>query len=248
MSSKRKQKQQARLEEAQPSQPEYEYVTPDPKTKITWPRALAGQVDDSKFVCIWPNNIDSKRTLVNGRRISIEAACENPIAEEMSEVCQYLKLTHVVEPYKSYPRDALRYGRVKVELFDVAGEPIDPDVPSRKALMRKMGELIPKLNIRKKREQRYLSFFPSVHRPPQGASSHRPAPRWRGPRDRRWGCCRPCRWWWWQEEREEKRSTLTISFFPAMSRSQRGLRRREFSRDYHRVTLKLLRDEKSFKQ
>mmetsp|Transcript_25859 Transcript_25859/g.83742 ORF Transcript_25859/g.83742 Transcript_25859/m.83742 type:complete len:189 (-) Transcript_25859:319-885(-) len=154
MSSRRKQKQQQRLEEASGAPPaEYEYVTPDPKTKITWPRTSAG-IDDSKFVCIWPNNLDSKKSLVLGRRIPVAAACDDPIVEEMSEVCQFLKLAHVVEPYKLYPREALRYGRLKVQLLDDNGDPVHEDVPTRKALCAKMGELIPKLQIRKKRQQR----------------------------------------------------------------------------------------------
>mmetsp|Transcript_4244 Transcript_4244/g.13226 ORF Transcript_4244/g.13226 Transcript_4244/m.13226 type:complete len:190 (-) Transcript_4244:320-889(-) len=155
MSSKRKQKQQARLEEAVPAQPEVEYALPDPKMKITWPRTLAGRVDDSKWLCIWPNNVDSKKTLAKGRRIPVDMACEGPRVEEMSEVCQFLKLAHVVEPYKSYPREAMRNGRLKVQLSDPeSGDPINPEVRSRKDLMCKMGELIPKLNIRKKREQK----------------------------------------------------------------------------------------------
>ena len=162
MSSKRKQKAAARLEEASamqmPMQQEVMEAAPDPKTKITWPRHLAGS-DDSKFVCIWPNNLDSKKTAFLGRRIPIEAACEGPVWEEMSEVCQFLKLTHVVEPFKSYPRDARAYlGRIKVQLKDAKGEPVDPDITTRKLLMRRMAELIPKLAIRKQRQQRSVFF------------------------------------------------------------------------------------------
>lgn len=144
MSSKRKQKaQQRKAAEVEYQQPE-EYVAPDPSTKITWPRHLAG-CDDSKFVVVWPNNINSKKTIPNGRRISVEHACEDPIVQEMSEACQYLKLTHVIEPYKSLPRDLMAYpGRLRVELTD--------DIKSRKELMRKMAELIPTLTIRKQRD------------------------------------------------------------------------------------------------
>ena len=34
----------------------------------------------------------------------------------MSEVCQVLKLRHVIEPYKCYPRDFTYSGRIKVPL------------------------------------------------------------------------------------------------------------------------------------
>lgn len=134
-------------------QPEVEYTAPDPSTKITWPRNLAGQVDDSRFIIVWPNNINSKKTIQNGRRVGLEDACENPIVQEMSEVCQYLRLTHIIEPYKALPRDLVAYpGRLKVQLLDAQSEPANPEVPNRKALMRKMGQLIPRLTIRKQRE------------------------------------------------------------------------------------------------
>ncbi|KAJ1449575.1 signal recognition particle, SRP19 subunit [Pelagophyceae sp. CCMP2097] len=119
--------------------------------KITWPRNLAG-TDDSKFIVVWPNNIDSKKTIPQGRRIAAEHACANPIVQEMSEVCQYLKLTHVMEPYKSLPRDNTSFsGRLKVQLLKPDGSSALEGVETRKLLMRKMGELIPKLNVRKER-------------------------------------------------------------------------------------------------
>mmetsp|Transcript_14063 Transcript_14063/g.44363 ORF Transcript_14063/g.44363 Transcript_14063/m.44363 type:complete len:186 (+) Transcript_14063:79-636(+) len=151
MSSKRKQKAAQRKEEY--LQPEVEYVAPDPNTKITWPRHLVGTIDDSRFIIIWPNNINSKKTIQNGRRVGLEDACDDPIVHEMSEVCQYFKLTHVIEPYKALPRDLRAApGRIKVQLADPQGEPVNPEVPNRKALMRRMGQLIPKLTIRKQRE------------------------------------------------------------------------------------------------
>ena len=156
--SKRKQKQAVR-QGMTDSQPEIDYVAPDPNTRITWPRHLAGGVDDRAFSVIWPNNINSKKFISQGRRISVEHACEDPIVQEMSEVCQYLNLTHVIEPYKSLPRDVAAYpGRIRVQLA-LDGDGGRVNIESRIALMRKMGELIPKLNIRKHRiamEQRDL--------------------------------------------------------------------------------------------
>jgi len=158
MASKRKLKQAARQEVIEPSS-EIEYAAPDPSTKITWPRHLAGGVDESKFLVLWPNNINSKKSLSQGRRISIQHACEDPIVQEMSEVCQFLKLTHIIEPYKALSRDISAHpGRIRVQIFS-DDKPCHVEIESRKGLMRKMGELIPKLNIRKHRvamEQREL--------------------------------------------------------------------------------------------
>lgn len=129
----------------------YTREIPNPNTKISWPPSMAGKLDDAKFICVWPSNINSKRTLAKGRRVPISHSCEDPIVAEMSEVLQFYKLNHVIEPYKCYPRDWTYPGRVKVKLFDEDDQPCNEEVPSRRVLMMKMGELIPKLKIRNKR-------------------------------------------------------------------------------------------------
>ena len=88
----------ARQEAAYDAEPEVDYAPPDPNTKITWPRMMAGQIDAGKLPAVWPNNINRLKTIQKGRRISKEQCCDNPIVQEMGEVCQFLKLTHVMEP------------------------------------------------------------------------------------------------------------------------------------------------------
>lgn len=161
--SKRQQKlaarqQQARQEQQYEQEPEVDYAAPDPNTKITWPRTMAGQVDAGKLPAVWPNNINKLKTIQKGRRIAKEHSCDNPIVQEMSEVCQFLKLTHVIEPYKVIPRDNAAYGgRLRVKILDDEGKPVHEEVICRMDLMRKMGELIPKLTVRKKRIEQELS-------------------------------------------------------------------------------------------
>ena len=75
-------------------------MAPDPKTKMTRPPALAGTLDDSKFMIIWPANINSSKTEAEGRRVPKTHCCDNPIVAEMSEVLTYFSLVHVIEPYK----------------------------------------------------------------------------------------------------------------------------------------------------
>ena len=77
----------------------------NPNYKVTWPRDDAEKYDHTRFVCVWPSNLNKNKTLALGRRVPKESACDDPIAAEMSEVCQYFKLTHVIEPYKCFPRD-----------------------------------------------------------------------------------------------------------------------------------------------
>mmetsp|Transcript_78564 Transcript_78564/g.225093 ORF Transcript_78564/g.225093 Transcript_78564/m.225093 type:complete len:196 (-) Transcript_78564:34-621(-) len=128
----------------------YMPAAPDPNTKMTWPQHLAGKIDDGKFICIWPNNINSSKTIAEGRRVPKSHACDDPIVSEMSEVLQYYKFTHVIEPYKVYPRDVMA-GRIRIKLTDEDDQPCNADLPTRRALLMKMGELIPKLKIRQRR-------------------------------------------------------------------------------------------------
>mmetsp|Transcript_9034 Transcript_9034/g.26285 ORF Transcript_9034/g.26285 Transcript_9034/m.26285 type:complete len:163 (-) Transcript_9034:88-576(-) len=119
----------------------------DPNLVYIWPRD-AESVDYSRFVMVWPAFINSRVSIPKGRRISKEDGCLDPIVQEMSEVCQYYQLTHCIEPYKNYPRQPGYPGRVRVRLLDENGEPCNPDIPNKKVLMRKMGELIPRLQSR----------------------------------------------------------------------------------------------------
>ena len=54
-------------------------------------------VDCSRWPVLYPNYIDSKKTIPQGRRVSKENACPDPAVQDMAEVCRYLKLDHVME-------------------------------------------------------------------------------------------------------------------------------------------------------
>uniref|UniRef100_A0A7S2SLH7 Signal recognition particle 19 kDa protein n=1 Tax=Rhizochromulina marina TaxID=1034831 RepID=A0A7S2SLH7_9STRA len=183
MSSKRgknkaKKAAQAQLAAAQNAIPPGEEiyhtpVAPDPNTKITWPQSLAGKIDDSRFLVIWTININRSFKLSEGRRIPIASACEDPIVAEMSEVLQHFKLTHVIEPFKVYPR-VMVPGRVRVKLIDDEDQPCNPEVPTRRVLMMRMGELIPKLKIRSQRiamQQQRLAAAAEAHQAQQASSA-----------------------------------------------------------------------------
>ena len=115
---------------------------------------MAGQIDAGKLPAVWPNNINRLKTIQKGRRISKEQCCDNPIVQEMGEVCQFLKLTHVMEPYKVIPRDNTAYpGRISVKIFDDDGKPVNEEITCRMDLMRKMGEMIPKLDDTSEKNQ-----------------------------------------------------------------------------------------------
>mmetsp|Transcript_1812 Transcript_1812/g.3802 ORF Transcript_1812/g.3802 Transcript_1812/m.3802 type:complete len:199 (+) Transcript_1812:86-682(+) len=164
MSSKKKGKNKAKKEAAGQVQEAFSgpmpgeeifYQAPDPNTKMTRPASLAGKIDDSKFMIIWPANINTLKTEKEGRRVPKASCCDDPIVSEMSEVLTYFKFVHVIEPFKRYPRDPApgigMPGRVKVQFKQENGEPCNPELPNRRALLKQMGELIPKLQIRQAR-------------------------------------------------------------------------------------------------
>merc|ERR1711972_1145774 len=72
--------------------------------------------DTSRWNIIYPNYINSFRTVPEGRRIGKAKAIENPQAVEMAEICQFLKIPHKLEMDKAYPRDWLVRGRIRVML------------------------------------------------------------------------------------------------------------------------------------
>ncbi|CAK0860524.1 unnamed protein product, partial [Prorocentrum cordatum] len=141
-----------------------------------------GGLDVKRWNTLYPNYINSKKTVQEGRRIgaakaaerspvppvllaalgegedgeleSEEPSCvEHPHAAEMAKVCEFLKIPHVLEMDKAYPRDWLNRGRVKVLLKTEDGKFTHPEIHTKTALMCKMGELIPQLENRKRIQQ-----------------------------------------------------------------------------------------------
>mmetsp|Transcript_28514 Transcript_28514/g.28840 ORF Transcript_28514/g.28840 Transcript_28514/m.28840 type:complete len:203 (+) Transcript_28514:114-722(+) len=127
-------------------------IMPDSNLKYFWTGdPNSGQFEYSKCIQIYPTYINSDKKIPEGRRISKEYCCSDPNVGELSEVCQALKLKHVLEPYKMYPRDFYASGRLRVQITGENGELVNPEITSKKALLMKMGTLIPQLKSRIKR-------------------------------------------------------------------------------------------------
>ncbi|CEL94010.1 unnamed protein product [Vitrella brassicaformis CCMP3155] len=107
----------------------------------------ADEPDVSRWNIIYPNYIDKKKTLPEGRRIPLANAVETPKLQEMVEICKHLGVEHKPE-LKQYPRDWMVVGRIRFRLTKPDNTLWNPEVPTKKALMLKMGELIPKLKSR----------------------------------------------------------------------------------------------------
>lgn len=109
-------------------------------------------VDPARFICLYPAYINNKKTIAEGRRIPVEKAVQNPTCSEIADVCRANKLNAIVEADKMYTRecnrDALFKGRVRVQLKNEDGSACVDKLHSRKAVMLRVAEEIPKLKTR----------------------------------------------------------------------------------------------------
>ncbi|KAK9830565.1 hypothetical protein WJX72_012525 [[Myrmecia] bisecta] len=88
---------------------------------------------DSRVI-IYPSYLNSKKTVAEGRRLPVSKGCEHPSAPEILDCCiKHLKLQAELEN-KAYSRDYMLRGRVRVELTNPDGSPVNPHIPSRKVL------------------------------------------------------------------------------------------------------------------
>ncbi|XP_056393438.1 signal recognition particle 19 kDa protein [Hyla sarda] len=108
--------------------------------------------EPDRFICIYPAYINSKKTIAEGRKIPVEKAVQNPTCVEIAEICRANKLNAIVEVDKMYTRewnrDAQYKGRVRVQLMNEDGSPCVDKLSSRKAVMLRVAEDIPKLKTR----------------------------------------------------------------------------------------------------
>ena len=76
------------------------------------------------FSAIYPNYLDSNKTVKLGRRIAAKDSVPEPTVQDLHEALASLNVRHVIQPYKGYSRDAISRwdnpGRVLVDLEGVA--------------------------------------------------------------------------------------------------------------------------------
>lgn len=121
-----------------------------------------GQEDGEhkKWVSIYPIYFDAKRHYGKGcRRVSYEKSSPFPTQLWLAKAVGRLQLKYVQEPYKTHPQDWENPGRVKVQLFNDDGEPVNSRFSTKKQLFDAIAETIqpncggkpPALEPRKKR-------------------------------------------------------------------------------------------------
>lgn len=88
-----------------------------------------------RWICIYPAYIDSNKTRVAGRRVPKSRAVERPTCTEISDVLTAANFKVGVEP-KFYSREPSKEeemrGRVRVQLKNEDGSPVNPAFPSSK--------------------------------------------------------------------------------------------------------------------
>ncbi len=59
------------------------------------------------FSAIYPNYLDSNKTIKLGRRIAAKDAVPEPTIQDIHEALASLNIRHVIQPHKGYSRDAV---------------------------------------------------------------------------------------------------------------------------------------------
>ncbi|KAJ1677622.1 signal recognition particle subunit [Spiromyces aspiralis] len=111
--------------------------------------------DESVFrdwVCLYPVYFDVKRSLQGGRKMPKALCVEGPHARQLAEAVKQVGLNVCYEPHKTHPRDFFNQGRVRVQLMNKDKTPCRPDIPSRRALMQKIGEVLPSIDVEREPE------------------------------------------------------------------------------------------------
>ncbi|KAF5938273.1 hypothetical protein HYC85_025779 [Camellia sinensis] len=124
-------------------------------TEYVKSRKIIGSMDGEisnikKWIILYPIYINSKKTIAEGRRISTSKACENPTCAEIGDCCSHLKLPLIRH---AYPRDFMQQGRVRVLLKSEDETFSNPAISSRKQLMLRIAELVPRHPGRTKKQE-----------------------------------------------------------------------------------------------
>ncbi|KAG2487086.1 hypothetical protein HYH03_014331 [Edaphochlamys debaryana] len=100
-------------------------------------------MNPDRRVIVYPNYIDSEKTVAEGRRLPKNLAVDGPFVDEILAACKTLGLDAMIES-KHYPREWRPKGRVRVALKDAAGKPMHPDIPDRRTLLLRLADAVAK--------------------------------------------------------------------------------------------------------
>lgn len=132
----------------------------------------------SRWVCVYPAYINSKKSRQQGRRLPKDQCIENPTYLEIRDVLSVTNLRSAVEN-KEYPRELsreLQYrGRIRIQMRNNDGSPCNPELASRESLLKFIAEKIPQLKSRqnKSSDSFQASAAPSQAHHSGGGGGHK---------------------------------------------------------------------------
>lgn len=98
---------------------------------------------DSRL-CIYPCYLNSNLSASAGRKIPKSQAVENPTTPQIFDIVHKVMQLPAEIERKRHPKDWRYLGRVRVALKDSKGNYIKEDLKSRRDLLLKVAELLPK--------------------------------------------------------------------------------------------------------
>ena len=97
-----------------------------------------------KWKSVYTTYFNSALSLKEGRRVHQDKCCENPNINMLKMAVDRLGLRSVIEPFKKHPRDFWGHGRLKIELVDGSGRPVNSSIgTSKRKLFEAIGNMIP---------------------------------------------------------------------------------------------------------
>merc|ERR1712168_1272107 len=110
-----------------------------------------------RWVCIYPAYLNSNKSRSEGRLVPKEKAVFNPTWMECRDVLAPKGFRFCIEN-KAYPKERSREpqfrGRIRLQLKDESGQPLNPEFKSRLEVMFFICENIPKLKSRQEMARR----------------------------------------------------------------------------------------------
>jgi signal recognition particle subunit SEC65 len=74
--------------------------------KVFWPLHQTLTMDPTGFQCVYPNYVDSTKSVGRGgRRLPLHLSVPHPTLQDISSALQLLSVRHVLQPYRGYSRD-----------------------------------------------------------------------------------------------------------------------------------------------
>lgn len=104
--------------------------------------------DIKKMKTLYPIYLNKNFSHQKGRKTLLANSITDPTLEEISQILTHLKIKHAIEVDKRHPADFFNYGRIRYQLEDESGNPVNPEIRNRKQLLNAVGSLISKLKAR----------------------------------------------------------------------------------------------------